>query len=244
MEEYEYTREKDSPGIPFGYLDSLPDLLLELAASENMEITRVLAESQGATLVPEPLLDNDHLEAYLDFNLPLNNDLQILENKLYNLGGSCIFTLLKSHYLTLNNQFNAPQVLHLSSSLIEGLLIRYKNQSHDNMVFVNIRDKHEDIIIFNGGTLLFFNSFEYHTKEDLLYYILFVADQLHLNPEKFKLVLSGRISEPSETHSFLFKYIRHISFLEQAEGISLSPVFKDLPRHQYFSLINQYSCGS
>ena len=61
--------------------------------------------------------------------------------------------------------------------------------------------------------LLFANCFEYDTKEDFLYYLLFTAEQLSLNPEKFELILLGDINKNSPAYKMAWDYIKNISFM-------------------------------
>jgi hypothetical protein len=73
---------------------------------------------------------------------------------------------------------------------------------------VHFSEGHFEIIIQNQK-LLFFNSFDYQTPEDFIYYVLFTAEQLSLNPENFPLELIGNID--SESHfKIAYKYIRNV----------------------------------
>ena len=58
------------------------------------------------------------------------------------------------------------------------------------------------------------DSFQYNSKEDFLYYILFVSEQLELNLLSIQVQLLGSISENSDTFTFLKEYISNIKFLE------------------------------
>ena len=66
-----------------------------------------------------------------------------------------------------------------------------------------------DIILISKNHLIFINTFDYSTKEDLLYYVLFCYEQLNLNPENSPIVLAGDFNE--STYEMIFKYIRHVS---------------------------------
>ena len=84
---------------------------------------------------------------------------------------TCIKDLIKAKFI--NYKIN-----HFSSTLIEGLLIKYKNQDLHNKVFVNVRSKFIDVLIIEGGPkLIFFNSFRYKTVEDLAYFLIYVLEQ-------------------------------------------------------------------
>ena len=87
-----------------------------------------------------------------------------------------------------------------------------KNNS-ELKVFVNVEPSCFDLIVVKNDSLLLYNQFEYQTKEDFIYYILFTAEQLELNPEHFKCVLLGSIAENDALYAITYKYIRHVSML-------------------------------
>jgi len=68
--------------------------------------------------------------------------------------------------------------------------------------------------VVQNQKLLLFNSFEYKTPEDFIYYILFTAEQLQLNPENFQLELLGTIQEEDAYYKIAFQYIRNVSLLD------------------------------
>ena len=65
--------------------------------------------------------------------------------------------------------------------------------------------------------LQLFNTFEYQTADDFLYYLLFTAEQLHLNPETLKLLLLGDISENDGLYQKAYQYIRNVDFLDTSD---------------------------
>mgnify|MGYP000967435394 CR=1 FL=1 len=71
-----------------------------------------------------------------------------------------------------------------------------------------------EIIVVQNQKLLLFNSFDFVTKEDFIYYLLFTTEQLNLNPENFKVQLLGVISEDSELFEIAYKYVRNVSILD------------------------------
>ena len=68
-------------------------------------------------------------------------------------------------------------------------------------------------MIVQNQKLILYNSFEYKTPQDFIYYILFTAEQLQLNPENFVLKLIGKIDETDELFKICYKYIRNVSLL-------------------------------
>ena len=129
--------------------------------------------------------------------------------------------------------------IHSASSFIEGLLIQNKNNTGKN-VFANFHSSYFEIAILDSRKLLFSNAFKYKTPEDIAYYILFVYEQLHLNPEEVELVLSGEIEKTAKEHSLLYHYIRHVKFASLPDGFKYSYKFDEIQPHKFWSLFTQY----
>jgi hypothetical protein len=68
-----------------------------------------------------------------------------------------------------------------------------------------------DITVLGQKKLLFYNSFQFTTKEDFIYYLLFTLEQLRLDTESVKLRLFGDIEESDEIYTICYEYIQHLS---------------------------------
>ena len=66
-----------------------------------------------------------------------------------------------------------------------------------------------------------YNTFDYTTKEDFIYYLLFTAEQLGLNPEEFPLVLLGNVTKEDELFKIAYTYIRNVSIIKNSTKITL-----------------------
>jgi hypothetical protein len=78
---------------------------------------------------------------------------------------------------------------------------------------VHFSEGHFEIIVIQNQKLLLFNSFDYQTPEDFIYYVLFTAEQLSLNPENFPLELIGNI-DSEIFFKIAYKYIRNVSLMD------------------------------
>ena len=82
---------------------------------------------------------------------------------------------------------------------------------------------------------MFYNIFEYQTKEDFIYYILFTLEQLELSTDKTNVSLLGDINKQSELYKILYTYVRNIVFFN-----SKNPIFNnqtEIDRHSNFILL-------
>ena len=80
-----------------------------------------------------------------------------------------------------------------------------------------------------------FNSFDYKTPEDFIYYILFTAEQLMLNPEYFKLEVLGAINEDDEYYKIVYKYVRNISLFDVTDTRNS---YTEAQNRQHFILLH------
>jgi hypothetical protein len=134
--------------------------------------------------------------------------------------------------------------MHHASVLMESTWIRYKNQLGSDRVFLNIRDQQFDMMVMNSRHLRFCNSFPFSAPEDLLYYVIFVMEQLGLNPEETTASLMGQVERNSLVYDALFKYIRDINFVDRNDAFSYSYAFNEIPGHYFSTLLNFPVCGS
>jgi len=101
--------------------------------------------------------------------------------------------------------------------------------------YVNISHSIFDIVVIEDAKLLFYNIFEYQTKEDFIYYVLFTLEQLELNPEETIISLLGDIDKESSLFKVLYTYVRNICFLN-----SKNTIFNDqteIAKHSNFILL-------
>ncbi|AXT20174.1 DUF3822 family protein [Flavobacteriaceae bacterium AU392] len=187
----------------------------------------VIHNNELSTFVPKPLFSKEHLADYLKFNSKiLKTDFIAYDEILINDSINIYVP-----YVNINNylydKFGEFEFKHTSSILLESILNLEKN-STSHKVIINVSETHFELFALNKHQLLLYNIFEFHTKEDFIYYILFTLEQLELNPEEVKVILSGNIFENDELYSVVYNYIRHIDFLNSttphklAEGVSSS----------------------
>ncbi|PHS52249.1 MAG: hypothetical protein COB01_08160 [Lutibacter sp.] len=187
------------------------------------------------TQVPQPFFNKDNLANYLQ------NTVKVLENDFITYDEVMNTEIINVYipFVNINNflldKYGVFIYKHSSTILIEKLLNNYKNLDGD-FCFVNVSKNNFEIVVLKNKKLELFNSFNFNTKEDFIYYILFTAEQLNLNPEELNLVLLGEIEKESELFTTLYQYIRNISFYEPA---NFSSLLNEISSHSHFTLLNQ-----
>ncbi|WJJ95363.1 DUF3822 family protein [Algibacter luteus] len=223
---------------PLEALDELKSLFTkENALQSNFKNVIIIHDNDLATLVPKSLFNKNHLAEYLKFNSKiLKSDFiaydPIQENTSVNV---------YIPYVNFNNfiyeKFGAFVYKHVSTVLIENIL-QIEKESETPKVFVNISTNHFEILVTEKEQLNLYNSFSYSTKEDFIYYILFTAEQLNLDPESFQLVLLGDVDENNELYEIAYKYIRNISFGKRNSQYKY--IAKPKSEYSNFALLNSF----
>lgn len=195
--------------------------------------------SPWVTLVPDALFGEESKKNFLKFNTALQGDELILADDILNLGAKNVFALPLSIKSKLDSLFSKVSYHHFSSSLIDGLLSQTRNQSKKQL-FVHVCSGSFQVVVIEGKKLLFYNSFNHHTAEDFIYYLLFVCESLNLNPEQIETIVLGEIEKSSAIYAMLLKYVRNVKFGSRTDNADLSYQLQTLPRHFYYSLFNNY----
>lgn len=191
----------------------------KIALSEHEELNRsydeviVLHKNNLSAFVPQALFDEEHLASYLQYNVKVFESDFFAYDTLENYQINNVYV----PYVNINNIlldiFPTFEYKHISSVLVEKLLDLSKNDD-DKQMFVHFDEKSFDIIVVQNQKLLFYNSFDYSTKEDFAYYLLFTVEQLGMNPEFFTLKLLGNIAKEGELFDIAHTYVRNVSLLD------------------------------
>ena len=203
---------------------------------ESYDEILVIHNNNLSTFVPEPLFDENFLGSYLQYNTKVFETDFFAFDEIPNYQMNAVYI----PYVNINNffidQFGTFDYKHSNSILVSKLLDASKNKA-DKKMFVHINTGHFEIIVVQNQKLILFNSFDYNTPEDFLYYILFTAEQLNLNPENFTLELIGNIDTESDYFKIAYQYIRNVSLID-VEDLRWNNYFSEAENRNHFILFN------
>lgn len=225
---YIFDETKNSPE------DLLKEIKTIFKSDTNLQLeysnVDVIHQSNLATIVPNAYFDEESLSSYLNYNIKtLKNDF-ITFDDISEIKAKNVYV----PYVNINNylfqNFGEFEYKHHQTVLLEKLL--KIDSSDEKVMYVNVSNNTFDIVVLENKKLILSNSFSYNTKEDFIYYILFIAEQLQLNTEEFKLYFTGEIDIEAAIYKITYTYIKNILFLESENSI-----FKDLELANYSNYI-------
>ena len=204
----------------------------EKTLQQDFETVSVVHQNNLSTLVPNQYFKDDNLNKYLKYSVKtITTDLIVYDDLNFIKAKNVYVPFVNINNFIFQN-FGEFEYKHHSSILLEKLFL----QSDDSLnFFVNISQSLFDIVVLKDSKILFYNNFEYQTKEDFIYYILFTLEQLELSTDKTKVSLLGDINKQSELYKILYTYVRNISFFN-----SKNPIFNkqtEIDKHSNFILL-------
>lgn len=229
----------DPPGILEQIELSFEKADLDLATVEKAQI--IFSNSLYA-FVPQPLFDENHLSDYLKFNTKILPTDFIAYDELPASKMNNVYI----PYTNINNYFfeklGSFDYQHASSILVKNLLLLEKEDQHET-VYVHVFSHHFDVVVIKEKKMILCNSFSFEAPEDFIYYILFIAEQFKLDPEKFSLKFIGGVSSDSEIYKICYTYIRNCSFLEDENSSHKELDLSEFPESKpNYLLLKAHAC--
>ncbi|MBC9796705.1 DUF3822 family protein [Sinomicrobium weinanense] len=199
----------------------------------------VIHRNNLSTIVPRPLFSDKNLSEYLKFNVKIFDTDFVTYDDL----GSTELINVYIPFVNINNyifdRFGEFEYRHFSSVLVETLL-RNLPDATGPMMYVHVQKGHFEIVVIKDKKLALYNTFEYTNKEDFIYYILFTAEQLQLNPEEFPLYLLGDVHDGDELHQMVYTYVRHVDFGNNHCHYQLARDLEAVEPHREFISVNSF----
>ena len=200
----------------------------------------VLFSNNLYTLVPEPYFIEEEASTYLKFNTKiLKTDVVAHDSLDHGLVNVYIpYTNINNYFFDKYGEFEFKNNI---SVLIEAILAK-KSESKDAQVYLNDYSSYYDLVIIKDNNLLLANTFQYDTEEDFIYYLLFTAEQLHLDPSNFNLWLLGDITKDSNNFNIAYTYVKHIDFLTPDFNFTSKLKPSETFHREAFSLLKTLKC--
>jgi hypothetical protein len=227
---YTFSKTKNSPEL---VLEKLQDIFKkEKSLQYDFETVTVIHQNNLNTLVPNEYFKKDALKSYLKYSIKTIATDLITFDELDFMNSKNVYV----PYVNINNflfqNFGEFEYKHYSSVLLEKL---FSIATNDICCYIHVSKSTFDIVIIKNSNLQFFNVFEYKTKEDFMYYVLFTLEQLDLSTEETLVSILGDMEEDSDLFRLMYTYIRNIDFLSSKNAVFNNQ--KEISKHSNFILI-------
>ena len=219
----------------------LETLISELQEKESWKLedfkqVNILIDNNTNTFMPKDYFQEETKEKYLSLLNTQNDNILtdfITEHDIVNV---------YSTNDSLNFLNDNVRTYHSSSILVKKLIKEFSSRNPEIRAFVNVKNNSYELIILNNNKLVFHNYFNFSTKEDFLYFILFTFEQLNIDNESIPIYFMGFIEEKSPIIELCSRYIRNIRFFNRDNDFNYISELNSVPYCYYYTLYSFISC--
>lgn len=208
-------------------------------ASNFWKSIHISFNSPHFTLIPAAFFRKEYAEEYLKLVAGKlgNNERtfysQIEDNEMVNVFG--VEGPLADWFLEIYPH-QKPVFSHQTSTLIEGSRpIAAQNETQPTVVLY-FENGLMNVVVMRQTQLLLCNKFSFKNPYDMTYCVLFILEQLNLQPSDIQVVFYGEITPYSDSYIEMTKFLPSTTFGKRPARIAYTPELDDLPDHRYFSL--------
>jgi hypothetical protein len=190
------------------------------------------------TLCPSVFYNLENNRAFLEFNSGTVGNALVLTDEI-NADIKLIYAIDELIKSTLDQLFPNHLLKH-TLTVLSKLMLSSEELVKENVI-VSIHANYIEVVVKQEQKLLLANQYSIKTQEDVLYYVLFILEQYHLNPLKVNIKIIGDIDSSSSLINSLKKYIKNINLGIGHKTINWSTL-KGMPQHFNYTLLNRLFC--
>jgi len=126
-----------------------------------------------------------------------------------------VFKVSEDCITILNDYFSKITFQHTYSSVIRNLM----NKTIDNQnkfIGVDFYNSYMIVAVMLDGKLQLIQSIEYHTSEDVIYYLLNIAERYLLTADQLSILISGMIDLEFNLYRQLIKYFKNVQVMNES----------------------------
>lgn len=223
---------------------TLNDILIELQEREEWKLidfhkVNLLIENKYNSFIPRDYFNEEISEEYLKtLQIPTSNiKSDIIGNTINN-----IYPIDDKIIVAVDNIRKDISIKHDSSILVDNLIKEFAERTTETRAFVNVKNNYYELIVLNNDKLIFHNYFNFNTKEDFLYFLLFTFEQIKIDNETTPLYFMGFIENNSSIINLCSRYIRNIRLINRDNDLKFVNELNKIPYYYYYTLYNSISC--
>ena len=189
-------------------VDKLQDFIkTQSELQKNYARSIVLFSNRECTLIPEEVFQEEDKEKYINLLFGDAFSGECFSMHLPALGNYLVYKTPSE----LNKLYkeNFPGFIHYhGTGFLLNTLSRISFNYKEPLIHDHFSKNYFEMAMFSKGKLLFYNSFEFQTSEEIAYYILYALKQWKVDANT--IMVSGQMNADSDEFFWLRKYVNEI----------------------------------
>lgn len=183
---------------------------------------RVLIDTP-VLMTPEELFDKQEMEIAYRYVYPHLEQDTIFYNVLPDLNAVAVFSMNKDLRMVVDDHYQTVRLISAISPVWSYLHQRSYTGSGSKL-YGYFHEKRLEVFCFQQKRFKFFNSFEAKYSHDALYFLLYVWNQLQLQPKTSEMHIVGDIPEQKWLLDELRKYVPKTYIINPSADFNRAPV--------------------
>ena len=189
----------------------IKELEVNLRLKRNFDEVKVAFISSFFSLVPKDYAA-ENPEVLLNFSEAEFEDNQLIHS-VSEAEFSFVYGTSSVLIKKLKEQYGKVQFFHSGEVFLKSI-----ENGLPTTVHLNLNQHQLEIAVTSESKVLFYNLFETPTGEDILFFTLFVMEQLELDTNKVVVKTYGELMPETKVFQILRKYVRHVSAASKDEA--------------------------
>lgn len=217
-------------------------MLKEDIFKNNYKTVIVSIESRSFSMVPKALFDSERASDVLRFiGCRISKDDKVLANELDVVGGVLVFAVPNFLYYFLQTQYADVRVLHHTEPIMQAALLKRDNERKKAVMHASFSADGVTLVVVEQDKLKLCNKYKYREVNDLVYIIMYTLEQMGLNNNSTKIVLSGDIDTSDNCAELVKRFAHNVVMAKLPEYFSYEVKMPE-PSHKYTNLLNLNIC--
>jgi hypothetical protein len=230
---------------PMSNHDQKADKVKQILASDkhlqpSFKESVALVVTRKSTLMPASYFQSENLKSYLAFNHDLDELDELHFNPLQEIDAYDVFTIPNPLSNTILDHFGKIPYYHHGLPFLHYHLDNASGAR--KIAALSIFEGFIDIGVFSENNLLFYNTFQWSTHEDILYYLLYVYKQLKLDVSSNELYICGSTGDQKDLKKLIDQYIKKSHLQRPPNDFTYSYTFKNEQTHHFTNLFRLNLC--
>lgn len=242
---YKFNQTGIHPDERGGWPDSGNNYFEKLKAVEltqhSYQRVDIAIASRKITIAPYDFINQEDLVSIVSTAYPVGPDEEILAESIFDLGPVTAI-LIPSFIQEFCSVIFPGAFLHCAAAVFVKGVLRKHSRLISRQIFINMHSGFFEITVIQGLRVIYLNAFRYSASSDVLYYVIFVLEQLGFVPSEENVTLMGDISEQSVIFTQLKMYCESLGFVAMPDEIKYGDSISGTTMHPYFTLLNIPIC--
>ncbi|MCQ2203848.1 MAG: DUF3822 family protein [Bacteroidales bacterium] len=209
---------------------------------DKFKKTIISIESRSFSILPKAVFDPEKAANVLSFigcNIDKND--KRLFDKIEMANAVNVFAIPSFLYYFLQTQFNDFIMMHYTTPVVRTALMKRDTDNANAIAHVIYTGDGVTMVVVEQNTLKLCNKFKYNEINDLVYIIMFTLDQLGLNNDSTKIVISGDVDREDARAELIRRFAHNVSFAKLPDYLGYELKVPE-PEHQFVNLFNMSIC--